>query len=143
MRKGLIYSVFLILTMAIVAACGGAAPTSTPKPEPTTEPTTAGPQTPQQVTAGMQIYDSQCARCHGANLDDGFAPKLSKPTLVKRGTAQELFDYIRQNMPRGNPGSLSEQEYYDVTSYLLFKQDLLQADQLVNSETASSITLSE
>jgi mono/diheme cytochrome c family protein len=136
----MIYSALVILLITIIAACGGTAPTPTAKPEPTEEPTTAEPQ---QVTAGMQVYDSHCARCHGAKLVDGFAAKLSKPTLVKHGTAQELFDYVRQNMPKGNPGSLSEQEYYDVTSYLLFKQDLLKADQVVNSETASSITLSE
>jgi len=46
-------------------------------------------------------------------------------------------------MPKGNPGSLSEHEYYDVTSYLLFQQDLLKAGQVVNADTASSITLSE
>jgi mono/diheme cytochrome c family protein len=140
MRKGMIYSTLAILLITTIAACGGPAPAPTPKPELTEEPTTAEPQ---QVTAGMQAYDSNCARCHGANLVDGFAPKLSKPTLAKYGTAQELFDYLRQSMPKDNPGSLSEQEYYDVTSYLLFKQDLLEADQVVTSETASGITLSE
>jgi mono/diheme cytochrome c family protein len=132
MRKRMIYSTLVILLITTIAACGG--------PEPTEEPTTAEPQ---QVTAGMQAYDSNCARCHGANLVDGFAPKLSKPTLAKYGTAQELFDYCSQAMPKYIPGSLSEQEYYDVTSYLLFKQDLLKADQVVNSETASSITFGE
>lgn len=140
MRKGMIYSALVILLITIIAACGGTAPTSTAKPEPTEQPTTAEAQ---QVTAGMQAYDSQCARCHGAELVDGFAPKLSKQTLVKYGTAQKLFDFLRQSMPKGNPGSMSEQEYYDVTSYLLFKQDLLEADQVVSSGTASSITLSE
>ena len=139
MRRETICFVSVILVITILAACGGGAPTPTAKPE----PTTAEPQAPQQVTAGMKTYDDHCARCHGANLEDGFAPKLSKPTLVKYGTAQELFDYIRQTMPRGNAGSLSDQEYYDVTGYLLFQQSLLEPDQVVSADTASSITLSE
>jgi polar amino acid transport system substrate-binding protein len=140
MRKAMIYSTLVLLLITTIAACGGPAPAPTAKPEPTEEPTMAEPQ---QVTAGMQAYDSNCSRCHGATLVDGFAPKLSKPTLAKYGTAQDLFNYLRQSMPKGNPGSLSEQEYYDVISYLLFRQDLLEAPQVVNSETASSITLSE
>jgi mono/diheme cytochrome c family protein len=105
MRRGTIYFVLVILVITSVAACGGAAPPPTAKPE----PTAAEPQMPQQVTAGMKAYDNHCARCHGANLEDGFAPKLSKPALVKYGTAQKLFDYIGKNMPKGNPGSLSDQ----------------------------------
>lgn len=140
MRKGMIYSALVILLIASIAACGGTAATPTAKPAPTQEPTTAEPQ---QVAAGMQAYDSHCARCHGADLVDGFAPKLSKPTLAKYGTAQGLFDYLRQSMPKGNPGSLSEQEYYDVTGYLLFKQNMLEAGHEVGSETAATITLSE
>ena len=139
MRNGIIRAVLLLLVLTITAGCGGAAPTPTAKPEP---PTTE-PQAPHQVTAGMKAYDDHCARCHGANLVDGFAAKLSKPTLVKHATAQKLFSYIRQNMPRGNAGSLSDQEYYDVTGYLLFQQGLLEPDQVVSADTASSITLSE
>ena len=139
MRRETICFVLVILVITILTACGGGAPTPTAKPE----PTTAEPEAPQQVTAGMKTYGDHCARCHGANLEDGFAPKLSKPALVKYGTAQRLFDYIRQTMPRGNPGSLSEQEYYDVTGYLLFQQALLEPDQVVSADTASSITLSE
>lgn len=131
--------VLVILVITILTACAGGAPTPTAKPE----PTTAEPQAPQQATAGMKIYDDHCARCHGANLEDGFAAKLSKPALVKYGTAQKVFDYIRQNMPKGNPESLSDQEYYDVTGYLLFQQGLLEPDQVVSADTASSITLSE
>ena len=139
MRRGTICFVLVILAITIMPACGGGAPTPTAKPV----PTTAEPQMPQQVTAGMKAYDDHCARCHGANLEDGFAPKLSKPALVKYGTAQKLFDYTRQNMPKGNPGSLSDQEYYDVTGYLLFQQGLLEPDQVVSAATASGITLSE
>lgn len=139
MKRGIICFVLMILVITIITACGGGAPTPTAKPE----PTTAEPQAPQQVTAGMKAYDDHCARCHGANLEDGFAAKLSKPALIKYGTAQKLFDYIRQNMPRGNPGSLSDQGYYDMTGYLLFQQTLLEPDQVVSADTASSITLSE
>jgi len=138
----------VLLVVALITACGVAPATPAAMPEPTEEPPsttqpTQATEPPQQAIAGKQTYDSHCARCHGANLVDGFAPKLTRSTLASHGTAKELFDHVRQTMPKGSPGSLSEQEYFDVISYLLFQQGMLQPDQVLDSDTVSSITLSE
>lgn len=144
----------VLLVVALITACGvapappSAMPEPTEEPPSTTQPTQATEPTqptepPQQVTAGKQTYDSHCARCHGANLVDGFASKLTRSTLASHGTAKELFDHVRQTMPKGSPGSLKEQDYFDVISYLLFQQGMLQPDQVLDSDTVRSITLSE
>jgi len=82
----------------------------------------------------MKAYNNSCSRCYGATLVDGFAARLSKPALVKYGTAQKLFNYIRQVMPQNNPGGLPAQEYYDIASYLLFQNGLLKPEQVVGAE---------
>lgn len=146
MKRALVLVSLAILVVAIGPACGGAEPTATPSPPETKgapAPATAEPPLPEQITAGMEAYDQFCSRCHGPNLTDGSAPKLSKAALAKYGTAQELFSYVATAMPKGNPGGLSEQQYYDITSYLLFRQELLEPGQAVDANTAGDISLSQ
>ncbi len=89
----------------------------------------------------MTEYNQSCSRCHGANLTDGFAAKLSQAALAGYGTAQGLFDYVSATMPRDNPGGLSDQQYYDILSYLLFTQQLLEPGQVVDESTLAEISL--
>lgn len=88
---------------------------------------------------GAAIYRTQCAACHGAE-GQGLAPLY--PALVGRDPRGEdfafalepsvprtignywshattLYDYIRRAMPLYTPGSLSADETYAVTAYLL------------------------
>lgn len=89
--------------------------------------------------AGAEIFRAQCAACHGAN-GEGMAPVF--PALIGRDPRGEsfdfasdpsiprtignywshattLYDYIRRAMPLYTPGSLSADETYAVTAYLL------------------------
>lgn len=83
------------------------------------------------VKQGKEIYEAQCAACHGAMGEGGVGDRLvgGKGTL---GTAQPiktvgsfwpyastLFDYIRRAMPMNAPQSLSNDEVYAVTAYIL------------------------
>lgn len=146
MRRTLVLASLAILVLAIGPACGGAAPTATPRLQETKEapvPATAQHASQEQITAGMQAYDQFCSRCHGANLTDGFASRLTEAALVKYDTAEGLFDSVSASMPRDNPGSLSKQQYYDIVSYLLFKQGLLEPGQTVDENTAGQLLLSQ
>ena len=146
LKRRFVLASLAILVLAIGPACGGAAPTATPRLQETKEavvPATAQHALQEQITAGMQAYDQFCVRCHGPNLTDGSAAKLSKAALAKYATAQGLFDYVAATMPKGNPGGLSEQEYYDIISYLLFKQELLEPGQAVDENTAGDVLLSQ
>lgn len=76
------------------------------------------------VAEGRQFYQEGCAACHGAAGDDGPAPKLKggRPALTIGSYwpyAETLFDYVRRAMPFDQPGSLSDDQVYALTAYLL------------------------
>lgn len=88
---------------------------------------------------GGAIYRAQCAACHGAEgqglgplypaligrdprgEDFGFALDHSIPRTIGNywSHATTLYDYIRRAMPLYTPGSLTADETYAVTAYLL------------------------
>lgn len=94
---------------------------------------------------GEAIYRAQCAACHGAE-GQGLEPLY--PALIGRPSAGEdfafsadpkvprtignywshattLYDYIRRAMPLYTPGSLSADETYAVTAYLLAANNVI------------------
>ncbi len=83
-----------------------------------------------QVQAGRATYDSACAMCHGANLDDGpLAPQLKGDAFMRKyggKSARVLFDVLRTTMPTGNPGSLAAETYAALTA-LIFEQNRIVA----------------
>jgi alcohol dehydrogenase (cytochrome c) len=87
----------------------------------------AGPDfTAQQVSGGQQVYNSSCQSCHGQKLEGGVGPALqgssfSKKWLGGSHTVNDLYTYISSKMPLGNPHSLKDQQYLEVTAYLLSK----------------------
>jgi len=91
------------------------------------------------VAEGRALFAQQCASCHGA-AGEGMAPAF--PQLVGRPEAGEsfdfssqpdlprtignywphattLFDYIRRAMPLFTPGTLTDDQTYALTAYLL------------------------
>jgi mono/diheme cytochrome c family protein len=93
-----------------------------------------------QIANGESIYRIECAQCHEPG---GTGPELNTAALAAYGTAGELFTYIQRTMPPDTPGSLSEQQYWDVTAYLLATHALLPAETLVGPETGDEIELSQ
>ena len=132
-----------VLAITLISACAGKAPAPTQTAPPTDTPAPLERSATDQVAAGQQVYETQCSRCHGAGLVDGFAAKLSAAALARYGTAQKLFDYLYGAMPKGSPGSLSEQEYFDVSAYMLSRQGLLGSEQILGPDTAGSIQLAD
>ena len=68
-----------------------------------------------QWLRGRDVYAGLCAGCHQAVTHVG--PQFSTSWAGKK--LSELFGYLRERMPKNDPGSLSEQEYVDVMSYML------------------------
>lgn len=80
---------------------------------------------------GKAVYEQHCARCHGSNGTGGSAGELAgaKHGLTDAvpdktiGTywpyATTLFDFVRRSMPLDAPGSLSNDQVYAVSAYLL------------------------
>lgn len=84
----------------------------------------AGGALSAQVSDGEQVYASSCAMCHGDQGQGGNAPALiGSGTLESYPTGRDLYDFISQNMPASDPGSLSDKQYLDVTAYLLDQHD--------------------
>lgn len=111
------------------------------------------------ATTGAAIYRAKCAACHGAT-GEGIAPN---PPLVGREPrdsfpfgndknlvrtignywpyAPPLFDYIRRAMPHGSAGSLSDDEVYSLTAYLLAANELLPAGSALDSASLAAIRM--
>ncbi len=95
------------------------------------------------VAQGQDVWEAKCASCHGvfgesnqvfnplvggttgqdvktgrvARLTDAAYP--SRTTLMKVATLSTLWDYINRAMPWNQPKSLTPDEVYAVTAYLL------------------------
>jgi alcohol dehydrogenase (cytochrome c) len=84
----------------------------------------AGVYTAAQATAGHAVYTASCAGCHRANLaGGGDAPGLGGDGFMSswgNRSTKDLYQFIAKSMPVGAPGSLSEEQYTNVTAYLLW-----------------------
>src|SRR5688572_29907523 len=78
-----------------------------------TTSTKAGVYTKEQSGRGQDVYAGYCKNCHTPESHTGevFKTKWSGRRL------SELYEYIRDQMPKNAPGSLSDEEYVDVMAY--------------------------
>ena len=105
------------------------------------------------VSHGHEVFDQQCASCHGAKGEGGLADRLvggqgtiATPKPVRTvGSfwpyAPTLFDYIRRAMPQNAPQSLDNNEVYAVSAYILNLNGLLGADATLDASTLSAIKM--
>jgi polar amino acid transport system substrate-binding protein len=78
--------------------------------------------TDAQAQKGVDAYETSCAMCHGANMEGAQAPTLLGATLTSHyQTVGDLMQFIVQNMPMNDPGSLSHEDYVDILAYVLLK----------------------
>jgi S-disulfanyl-L-cysteine oxidoreductase SoxD len=77
--------------------------------------TMAGVYTAEQALRGEQTYMAVCVSCHPAGT---YKTELFKTNWKGRALA-ELFDQVREKMPKNDPASLTPGEYAQVVAYLL------------------------
>lgn len=111
------------------------------------------PQGSGSVAAGRALYAKHCARCHGANGEGGTAPELAhadepltSPDASKTiGSywpfATTLFDFVRRSMPMEAPRSLTNDEVYALTAYLLHENGLVDADAVMDRERLPQVRM--
>lgn len=95
--------------------------------------------TADQVTAGTAVYEANCAGCHAANLTGtpggpGIAGARFKAKWAKR-TVGEFYTYVHDNMPAGMGGSLTEDEYLAVVSYILSVNKFAPGEEALTADT--------
>ena len=102
---------------------------------------------------GEAIYKSQCQTCHGDNGRGATAEELvadpqslttpyaSKAIGPYWPFATTIFDYIRRTMPPSAPGSLTPNDIYAVTAYLLAANAVIQKDTVINAETLPKVKM--
>ena len=110
------------------------------------------------VPRGEEIYQSACAHCHGSTGQGGAGGSLTgaplyspaelaaDPSLLRTvgnywPYATSLFDYIRRAMPFDRPGSLTDDEVYAVTAYLLYLNGLVERSVVVDGDTLSRVEM--
>lgn len=115
------------------------------------------------VARGQEVYDAQCAMCHGTfgesnaylalaggvepeDLKTGRASRLRDPDVQrtlgnKLNAATTLYDYIYRAMPWTNPMSLSVDDTYAVTAYVLHLNDILPADGFLDEKTILTVPM--
>jgi S-disulfanyl-L-cysteine oxidoreductase SoxD len=103
---------------------------------------------------GAPIFAAKCAVCHGESQEGSAqAPALvgGKGTLTSLHPkmtvgsywpfATTVFDYIRRAMPRYQEGSLKPDEVYSLTALLLYRNDIIKEDDVINAETLPKIKM--
>ncbi|CAN5425860.1 hypothetical protein BH24GEM3_BH24GEM3_19870 [soil metagenome] len=55
--------------------------------------------------------------------------------------ATSVFDYIRRAMPFDRPGSLTDEEVYALTAYLLHLNEIIPADAVMNAQTLPQVRM--
>ena len=92
------------------------------------------------VRQGQTLFGERCAACHGAQGEGGSADRLvggqgtlatGKPVRTVGSFwpyATTLFDYIRRAMPYDAPQSLSADETYALSAYVLHLNGILPED---------------
>jgi cytochrome c len=106
------------------------------------------------VADGEELYVTHCASCHG-DFGEGIDrwPALiggggTLATDAPRRTvgsfwpfAPTVFDYIRRAMPYAAPQSLTVDEYYAITAYVLHLNDLLPAEATLDQDSIRTIRM--
>jgi len=113
---------------------------------------------------GAALYVRKgCAGCHGANgSSNGRAPTLirnkdahpmpgmpclspcvndSNAMAIHSPFATTIWDYINRGMPLGKEGSLTPNEVYSLTAFLLYKNDVIKEDEVMDAQSLPKVKM--
>ena len=104
---------------------------------------------------GAQVYRAKgCAGCHGAAGMGGTAPDLkskdpANPDVWARGRilpirapfATTVWDYINRAMPLNREGTLTADEVYALTAFLLYINDVIPQDETLDAQSLPKVKM--
>ena len=104
---------------------------------------------------GAQLYRAKgCAGCHGATGIGGSAPILkskdgANPDVWARGRilpirapfATTVWDYINRAMPLNREGTLTADEVYALTAFMLYINDVIPEDEVLDAQSLPKVKM--
>ena len=102
---------------------------------------------------GREVYNQRCVACHGEDLKGQVGGALvggkgslgtDKPLRTVGSYwpyATTLWDYVRRAMPFDAPRSLSDDEVYAVSAYVLFRNDIIGENDAMNEQTLPQVKM--
>jgi S-disulfanyl-L-cysteine oxidoreductase SoxD len=102
---------------------------------------------------GAEVYAARCQSCHGAGgagdpadpLTGGIGSLDSAEPMKTAGSfwpyATTLFDYTRRAMPLDAPQSLTDDEVYAVTAFILAENGIIADDAEMNAKTLPQVEM--
>lgn len=94
---------------------------------------------------GKAVYEQKCELCHGKEAAGGRNAKLVSPTdrtvtnYVPHATT--IFDFTRRAMPWQQPKTLTADETYAVTAYLLALAKIIGENDVMNAQTLPKVQM--
>ena len=96
-----------------------------------------------------------CAGCHGRGGIDGRAPRLVKRDRgpdadpwdlgrilpIRAPYATVVWDYINRGMPLNREGTLTADEVYALTAYLLYLNDVISEDEVLDAQSLPKVEM--
>ena len=102
---------------------------------------------------GAAIFAEKCSACHGDNAKGGVAGALVEEKKISGISASQktiknfwpyattIFDFIRRAMPFQMPRSLSDDEVYALTAYILAENKLIGAGDTMDAQTLPKVKM--
>lgn len=103
---------------------------------------------------GKAVYNAKCVACHGpeakggptyGTMVGGIGSFKTSLRVLTPGSmypyAPILFDYIRRAMPMDRPQTLSADEVYAVSAYLLHLNGLIAADAVMDGHSLPKVSM--
>ncbi|HZZ93021.1 MAG TPA: cytochrome c [Usitatibacter sp.] len=102
---------------------------------------------------GAPVYAQKCASCHGENGKGGLASGLAARGAITSINAAEktignfwpyattLFDFIRRAMPWQAPRTLTNDEVYALTAYVLLLNRVIGEDEVMDAATLPKVRM--
>ncbi len=105
------------------------------------------------VSAGAMVYEEKCQSCHGPKGQGGPQDQLTggigtltseKPVKTPVSywpSATTIFDYVRRAMPLQSPQSLTNDEVYAVTAYILSIDGVVPQDAVLDAKSLPQVKM--
>ena len=105
------------------------------------------------VSQGAAVYEAKCMKCHGASGTEGPMDRLVGGRQTLAGNlpiktvgsywpyATTLYDYIHRAMPFDAPQTLTPDDVYSVTAWLLHQNGIIAKDAVLDAVTLPAIQM--